>query len=214
MINNLLQYIVHSKSWKGMFCHVVAGLGCPEILFITTDKNWKTGVWITPASESFPTSSKWGKILSMTHFLSYLGRSGKLMCNSLYSIQTLKYAVNSLFLLSYRNNIYTKTAHRKCCFKIFENILYSSGIFSLFLQKWVWLFSGWGWKVKTDTMRPNKHWSQKLLKILDAWTDHTPSEGKDNFVSICHWRLRDAVLQLSPCRLGGESRVLQITVKE
>lgn len=89
-------------------------------------------------------------------------------------------------------------AHRKYCFKTFENILYSSGIFNLFLRNWVWLFSGWGWKVKTHTLRSNKHWSQKLLKMLDAWTDHIPSEVKDNFVSICHWRLRDSILQLSP----------------
>lgn len=47
-------------------------------------------------------------------------------------------------------------------------------------------------------LRSNKHWSQKLLKMLDAWTDHIPSEVKDDFVSICHWRLRDSILQLSP----------------
>lgn len=88
-------------------------------------------------------------------------------------------------------------SHRKYCFKIFENI-YSSGIFSLFLWKRVWQLGGWGWKVNTDTLRPNKYWSQKLLKVLNAWTDHIPSEVKDNFVSICHWRLRDSILHLSP----------------
>lgn len=89
-------------------------------------------------------------------------------------------------------------AQRKCCFKVFENIVYSSGFFSLFLQKWAWVFSGWGSKVKTDTLRPNKCWSQKLLKTLHAWTDHISFEVKDDFVSTCHWRLRDSILCLSP----------------
>lgn len=109
-------------------------------------------------SRAFFTNSKRDKVLSMTQFMSYLRSCGKFTCNSLYSIQTLKYGVNSLFLLRYRNNFYTKMAHRKCCFMIFENIIQLRDFKSFPLKLNVavqWLRTA----SKSDSLRPNKHLS-------------------------------------------------------
>lgn len=75
-------------------------------------------------SRAFITDSKRDKVLFLTHFMSYLRSHGKFMCNSSYSMQTLKYRINSVFFffLDIATIFYTEMAQNNCCCMIFENI--------------------------------------------------------------------------------------------